>query len=95
MDKKLIPEGYYCEDNEGHKCPYWNLREELPEQENSYCAFLGKCDYELNTKMAKKGIKVTYVNPKNREERRTEITHEHICMSMLWDGVKECEIKVK
>ncbi len=28
-------------------CPYWELRENYPEQENGYCRFLGKGDWDL------------------------------------------------
>ena len=39
-DTSVIPNGIYCYDENG-KCPYWSLREDLPEQYNGFCDFLG------------------------------------------------------
>jgi N-glycosidase YbiA len=44
-DKSLIPKGIYCYDNLG-LCPYWDKSDEHPHQENGYCAFLGRGDWE-------------------------------------------------
>lgn len=51
MDKKKrditdIPAGVYCYDENG-VCPYWTLQVDKPYQENGYCHFLQKGDWEL------------------------------------------------
>ena len=46
-DITKIPKGYYCYEHIDGKqvtCPYWDLREDLPSQENGYCFFLGKSE---------------------------------------------------
>lgn len=45
---KDIPKGYYCHDEEDMKllCPYWSIVRSRPEQENGYCAYLKKGDWE-------------------------------------------------
>ncbi len=44
-DKSLIPKGVYCYDEKG-TCPYWDLREDKPDQDNGYCNFLKCGDWE-------------------------------------------------
>jgi len=57
-----IPQGVYCytllsveiNQKEGFKlnkkvCPYWSLDPERPSQENGYCSFLKKGDWELKS----------------------------------------------
>lgn len=70
----LIPEGMYCYkaqtiDFETGRikikvCPYWSFRKTKPAQENGYCKYLKKGDWQI------RGI------------------------SLLWDQVKECGIKM-
>jgi len=52
MQKAQIPTGMYCYtyDQDGHSklCPYWGIRDDKPEQENGYCAFLGKGDWDFD-----------------------------------------------
>ena len=48
----FIPKGFYCYDyidGEFYLCPFWNIDNEKPEQENGYCHFMGKGDWELNS----------------------------------------------
>ena len=45
-DESIIPKGIYCYD-ENRVCPYWNLKEFKPEQENGYCSFLEEGDWEM------------------------------------------------
>lgn len=47
----IIPKGMYCysRDKVSGKCkvcPYWKLRKDKPYQDNGYCGFLGKGDWE-------------------------------------------------
>lgn len=41
-----IPQGIYCYDGEG-LCPYWSIDKDKPFQDNGYCYFLKKGDWEL------------------------------------------------
>jgi hypothetical protein len=56
-DISKIPQGMYCytrlSKNSNHitglniiKCPYWSMRNDKPHQENGYCSFLGRGDWE-------------------------------------------------
>lgn len=49
-DASVIPPGCYCYtyDLTGKAvvCPYWDLREDKPEQENGYCAFMEQGDWD-------------------------------------------------
>lgn len=47
MNTSVIPKGYYCYDDKG-KCPYWELREDKPKEENGYCKYLQAGDWERN-----------------------------------------------
>lgn len=45
MDKEKIPKGIYCYDENGI-CPFWDKSPDHPRQENGFCHFLGKGDWE-------------------------------------------------
>ena len=58
-DISEIPTGMYCYTCHGYyvgedgqvrlktkRCPYWSSREDKPEQQNGYCGYLGKGDWE-------------------------------------------------
>lgn len=95
-DKRLIPKGYYCYSRivqiKGTNpprfkvigiCPYWSVRKGKPKQENGYCAYLGKGDWDLN----KEQIWI------DSEGQKTTAEELGFPMSLLWDMVKECNIK--
>ena len=42
-----IPQGLYCYDSEG-VCPYWTKRKNKPKQQNGYCKFLKKGDWDFD-----------------------------------------------
>jgi len=43
-----IPQGIYCYNSEdGGLCPYWAIQEDKPHQENGFCHFLNKGDWEF------------------------------------------------
>lgn len=48
--EKVIPQGCYCYtyDEKGKQitCPYWSLTKSYPKQENGYCSYLKKGDWE-------------------------------------------------
>ena len=54
-DITLIPEGLYCyKPIKSHTgwlevttCPYWSRDEERDDQENGYCSFMEKGDWEM------------------------------------------------
>ena len=58
-DTSIIPVGIRCynhlEPKEGGRrievvgaCPYWSIRGDKPEQENGYCSYLEKGDWEFS-----------------------------------------------
>lgn len=82
-DVTKIPNGLYCYDEKG-KCPYWSLREDLPKQENGYCSFLGKSDWDLNEERGP-------MEWHDRTGKVVNVTKPHeIPNSLIWDEVKEC-----
>ena len=44
--KEKIPKGPYCYDENNHTCPYWCLSILHDEQNNGYCHFLKRGDWE-------------------------------------------------
>lgn len=82
-DKTVIPKGWYCYDIIKGKrvlCPYWSIRKDKPEQENGYCSFLGKGDWEENKEK----------NWRDSKGKLTSADEMGINLSLLWDQVKEC-----
>ena len=56
MDHPEIPTGVYCYtyvknsatgEDEFKVCPYWSKNHDKPSQENGYCSFLKKGDWEM------------------------------------------------
>jgi hypothetical protein len=43
--KTLIPSGNYCY-GKTHKCPFWDVIEEFPHQDNGYCHYLKSGDWQ-------------------------------------------------
>ena len=43
--KALIPQGNYCY-GEKCKCPFWDVIEEFPHQDNGYCHYLKSGDWQ-------------------------------------------------
>ena len=98
-DKKLVPSGYYCYKNvEVSKdgkfkligvCPYWSRKSNRPKQEDGYCSWIGKGDYEINREVTI----VTYTRfDKNGKKIVGKIQHgpdNPNFMSLLWDRCKE------
>ena len=83
-DTSVIPYGYTCED-----CPYWDLNEDYPEQENGYCGYLEKGDWELHFEGE--------IREGDKDEKVLTLEEKEalpFCFSMLWDGCKECGINI-
>jgi len=97
-DISVIPHGSYCytfigDSRKGeNRCPYWKHRpvrrgKKLHSQEDGYCTYLDKGDYELNRE-----LKYTLEWPEDHECIGIPMTAEEIGMpfSLLWDLVKMC-----
>jgi len=88
--KSVIPKGIYCYDE--HYCPYWSLKKHLPEQENGYCSYLGKSDWDINEECDRKhgGWTIGYSVDKTLVGNKISA---HDCLgSLLWDMCKECKV---
>jgi len=93
--RSKIPRGYYCHDSKNMDkiCPYWRLDAvHTEEQENGYCEYLGKGDWDLNKEK-------TTIKESRRQEDGTyketiyENTSWHdlgLTESLLWDQCKMC-----
>lgn len=86
LDKSLIPKGYYCYDEKGI-CPYWSLNKNKPYQQNGYCSFLEKGDWNINKEI--KWKEILKDGKKTKAKAAKEIGFP---MSVLWDKCKECDI---
>jgi len=94
-DKSVIPRGDYCNDENG-VCPYWSLKDDLPDQFNGYCSYLDKTDLELSRKYNER-IKVIH-SPKGKDLGKTLdklFNGKDWPSSLIWDGVKECNINME
>lgn len=92
--KKKIPKGCYCyketKPYQLKRCPFWSIKANLPEQENGYCSYLGKSDYDLNEE---RGEMKWYKGSDRIKLAYTTKPHE-IPNSLLWDSCKECGVKL-
>jgi len=90
-DESLIPQGFYCysisKTGKLIPCPYYESREDLLEQENGYCSFLAKSDWDLNEETGD----VQWLNGKTKEPSTKTKAHK-IPISLLRDMCKECGI---
>ena len=105
--KTYIPYGLYCYDEYDNSCPFFELKEgEYPEQEDGYCHYLKKSDWELNEEYEKTTI---LIQSKNKENEGKSIKvlmgvnyaidpiskkKCHFPISSLWDECKECSINI-
>jgi hypothetical protein len=83
LARRLIPKGLYCDG-----CPFWFVDKTHPEQENGYCSYLGKGDWDLNAEIAEKDVEVRY-GDKVEIMKYKDLPPS----SLLWDGCKECGVK--
>jgi hypothetical protein len=90
--EKYIPKKtFYCYDENGI-CPFWENKSDLPVQENGYCHYLGKSDYDLNEEYNKE-CKIIYAKNKDEVGKTIEeIFDLHFPSSLIWDRCKECGI---
>ncbi len=87
MTKEIPISEFYChtDGDSNDVCPYWSLRDDLPKNENGYCSFLGKSDWDLNEEQGT--VKVTNKNHKSVTQENTHIFH----VSMLFEKLRGCE----
>jgi len=79
-----IPDGLYCYtyiDEHRYVCPYHKYRKGYGTQEDGYCEFLKKGDYELNRELE-------YVEEKTGD--RKTANELGLPLSLLWDMCKMC-----
>jgi|SaaInlStandDraft_4_1057021.scaffolds.fasta_scaffold140325_2 hypothetical protein len=96
MPEKYIPQGMYCYDS-NYLCPFWSTKpDEYPEQENGYCHYLGKSDWDINHAHDNPIV----VNSKG-EEVEIDFNNDidpktgkmiHFPSSLIWDQCKECDV---
>jgi hypothetical protein len=91
-----IPVGYYCHQKNDFNniCPYWSMDKTKPAQENGYCSYLEKGDWDFNAEVADMDVEVS-----TRNHDGTYITtimkyRDLPPTSLLWDKCKECGIKI-
>lgn len=91
-DTSVIPRGDYCYTPIGHNgvkmqvkyCPYWSLSKGHEKQNNGYCSYLEKGDWDLNKEKSWESA-----SDVGNFLSASEIG---LPMSLLWDAVKECGI---
>ena len=77
----LIPKGVYCDG-----CPFHFRDWSRPEQENGYCSYLGKSDWDLNEERGD-------IDWHDGDGNVTRTAPHEMPMSLLWGGCKECGVK--
>jgi hypothetical protein len=91
LKQSVIPAGPYCYtyiDSYRYVCPYYSIRKGYHSQEDGYCAYLGKGDYEIN----REAYWTSGDDPGGEPQTAVEIG---IPMSLLWDMCKECGINTE
>lgn len=66
----LIPKGIYCYDDKG-VCPYWDLIEEKPDQENGFCNYLNLGDGDEGILLLWDQVKECGINDEISDENLT------------------------
>lgn len=100
-----IPKGPYCyaikrveKDPTGEKppilyttvCPYWVRINDLPDQENGYCNYLGYGDNYMNNDPNRKFVCTVKETGKKNIVAAPDMPFG---IGLLWDKCKECGIK--
>ena len=91
-DISLIPKGFYCYlmiNGRQVNCPYWSINETYPEQNNGYCSYLEKGDWDFTKEIGTWSIRQddgTY------KKVRTSGEEMGLYTGLLFDQVKECGI---
>jgi hypothetical protein len=92
----LIPKGFYCHEagDRNKVCLFWFRNETKDEQENGYCSYLGRGDWNINEEYPE------YIDGERRQldgSYKKDKIHksEFLPMSLLWDKCKACGVKYK
>lgn len=90
-DTKVIPQGQYCETfgADAKTCPYWSEVKELPEQENGYCSYLEKSDFDINEETGE----LTGTNC--ADNTKFKCSPHDVSWSLLWDKCKMCNTNME
>lgn len=68
MSRELeIPSGIYCHSSNG-LCPYWSIDKKHKEQNNGYCSYLKKGDWELRGGLLWDQVKECGINDLSEED---------------------------
>ena len=77
-------------------CPYWSVRKGKPKQENGYCAYLKKGDWDINKEFNKR---THFVLERQRDGSYKKIRYKPgtfpFKVSLLWDQCKMCEVNME
>ncbi len=106
VPEKYIPFGFYCYEYSSQQlCPFWASKPgQYPPQEDGYCHFLGKSDWDLNEAYSNLGKVVCVDESCNRKTIDTLFNgdidpvsgkKEHFPLSLIWDQCKECGINME
>jgi hypothetical protein len=88
--KRLIPKGYFCDE-----CPFHFIDKSKPIQENGYCSYLKKGDWDFNLEHAEDDVEVTTRHKDGTYTSCIEKYKNLPSTSLLWDDCKECGINIK
>lgn len=88
------------------ECPFWDSKKgEYPDQEDGYCHYLGKSDWDINEERQHTSYVVSFSKNKELEGKSVYEVFDgpleidpisgktmHFGMSLLWDQCKECGV---
>lgn len=106
--EKHIPYGDYCYNFYSKEiCPFWDSKPgEYPKQEDGFCQYLQKSDWDLNEE-SNKTAKIVYSKDGTMDGMIVADLEDdddidpvsgkkcHFPMSLLWDQCKECDINME
>jgi hypothetical protein len=101
----ILPNGFYCYTGHNLKddcmvicrskqnyCPFYSVDANHGPQENGYCSYLGKGDWDINNEYP--ALIECQVKQQDGTMKPTMVPKEELLpLSLLWDSVKECGIK--
>lgn len=70
-------------------CPYWSNADDRPYQENGYCQYLGKGDYEINREPQTCNVTQSLGNGKYKYIVVEHGVNNPSWFSLLWDMCKD------
>ena len=102
--EKYIPYGDYCYHES--TCPFWSKKKgEYPEQEDGYCHYLQKSDWDINEESKGDSMIIYSVDGTMTGKTIADLEDDeidpisgkkiHFPMSLIWDQCKECSINME